>query len=86
MVVVIEYLSWGEVADDATFELCRAAKLRFSDIDPGRVRGATEPGRWLVGRLGVTDGNGHPRCARARPPDIAWSAERGPRTTAGKAG
>ncbi len=77
------YLSWGEVTDDGTFELFRAAKLRFSDIDPGLVRGATEPGRRLVGRLGLTDGNGHPRCARVRPPDIAWSAERNPHTRAG---
>jgi hypothetical protein len=75
------YLSWGEVADDGAFELFRAAKLRFSDIDPGLVRRAMEPGRRLVGRLGLTDRKGHPRCARARPPDIAWSAERGPGTS-----
>jgi hypothetical protein len=80
------YLSWGEVADDGAFALFRAAKLRFSDLDPGVVRQAMQPGRRLVGRLGLTDSKGHPRCASVRPPDIAWSAARSPRTAAGNAG
>jgi hypothetical protein len=77
------YLSWGEVADDGAFELFRAAKLRFSDLDPDLVRQAMEPGRRLVGRLGLTDSKGHPRCARVRPPDIEWSAEADTPTKAG---
>jgi hypothetical protein len=28
----------------------------------------------LVGRLGLTDGKGWPRCAAVRPPVIDWSA------------
>jgi Family of unknown function (DUF5990) len=39
-----------------------------------------------AGRLGLTDGKGHPRYARVRPPDVAWSAQRSPQATARKAG
>jgi Family of unknown function (DUF5990) len=80
------YLSWGEVADDGAFELFRAAKLRLSDVDPGVLRRAMEPGCRLVGRLGLTDGKGHPRSAGVRPRGIAWSAEGDPRSPAGRAG
>jgi hypothetical protein len=31
----------------------------------------------LVGRLGLTDDKGHPRCARVQPPVIEWSAADG---------
>jgi hypothetical protein len=78
------YLSWGEVADDGSFELFRAAKLRLADVDSRLVRRAMDPGHSLVACLGLTDRKGHPRCARVRSPDIAWSAERSPRTSRGK--
>jgi hypothetical protein len=68
-------LVWGEVGDDGSFALFRAAKLRLADIDPSVVRAALRPGRRLVGRLGLTDAKGHPRCASVRPPDITWSAD-----------
>jgi hypothetical protein len=69
------YLSWGTVDADGTFKLFRAAKLRLSEIDPGIVHEALQPGRHLVGRLGLTDQHGWPLCASVRPPHIEWKAE-----------
>jgi ankyrin repeat protein len=66
-------LVWGELADDDSFEVFRGAKLRLSDLDPALVSRALETGERLVCRLGLTDDQGHPRCASVRPPDIAWS-------------
>ena len=34
------------------------------------------PGHQLVALVRLTDATGNPICARVRPPDIAWSAER----------
>lgn len=67
------YLGWGTVAADGSFALFRAAKLLLADVDPAVWREALEPGRRLVGRLGLTDAKGNPRCARVRPREIAWS-------------
>jgi hypothetical protein len=47
------------------------AKLLFGDI-PTELLRAAHDGAPLVGRLGLTDAQGGPRCARVRPPDIAW--------------
>ena len=66
------YLSWGAV-DGATFAMFRRAKLLFGDIPAELLRGAYEGRGTLVGALGLTDGGGGPRCARVRPPDIAWA-------------
>jgi Family of unknown function (DUF5990) len=68
-------LPWGAVDGDGGFHLFRAAKLRLDAVDPATVRDANRPGRRLVGRLGLTDSCGHPRCASVRPPDVAWTAE-----------
>ncbi len=68
------YLSWGAV-DDGGFAMFRRAKLLFGDV-PGDVLRAASAGRGvLVGRLGLTDEQGGPRCARVRPPDITWTLE-----------
>ncbi|MEU7901279.1 DUF5990 family protein [Actinoplanes sp. NPDC049118] len=64
------YLSWGAV-DGETFAMFRRAKLLFGDIPAEMLRGAHDGGV-LVGRLGLTDDRGGPRCARVRPPDIVW--------------
>jgi len=69
-------LAWGEVPGDGTFRLFRGAKLRLVDVDPGLVEDAMRPGHQLVARVRLTDARGNPICARVRPPDIAWSAER----------
>jgi hypothetical protein len=64
------YLSWGTVDGDR-FTMFRRAKLLFGDIPTGVLRAAHD-GDTVVGRLGLTDEEGGPRCARVRPPDITW--------------
>ncbi len=68
------YLSWGAV-DDTGFAMFRRAKLLFGDVPGDVLRAAAGDDRVLVGRLGLTDERGGPRCARVRPPDIAWTVE-----------
>ena len=68
------YLSWGVVSGD-TFAMFRRAKLMFGDIPTETLRSAYDGGGVLVGRLGLTDAQGGPRCARVRPPDITWQVE-----------
>jgi hypothetical protein len=68
------YLSWGAV-DGGAFAMFRRAKLLFGDVPGDVLRAAAGGERVLVGRLGLTDEQGGPRCARVRPPDIAWSLE-----------
>ncbi|WP_306211601.1 DUF5990 family protein [Actinoplanes sp. RD1] len=65
------YLSWGAAAEFAGF---RRAKLMFGDV-PGELLWAAHRGdAVLVGRLGLTDAEGGPVCARVRPPAITWTA------------
>ncbi|MFC0531731.1 DUF5990 family protein [Phytohabitans kaempferiae] len=66
------YLSWGTVTDDR-FEMFRRAKLLFGDIPSDLLRAAHDGPGELVCRLGLTDAAGEPRCARVRPPDVAWT-------------
>jgi hypothetical protein len=68
------YLSWGAV-DGGAFAMFRRAKLMFGDIPTGVLRAAHDGGGVLVARLGLTDAEGGPRCARVRPPDISWLLE-----------
>jgi hypothetical protein len=68
------YLSWGAVSGPG-FDRFSRAKLLFGDIPTGLLRAAHDDGRVLVGRLGLTGPDGAPRCARVRPPDIAWALE-----------
>jgi len=65
-------LPWGTLDADGMFEMFRAAKLRLVDVDPALISAAERGGR-LVGRLGLTDELGWPRCAR--PPDLRWTHE-----------
>jgi hypothetical protein len=69
-------LAWGEVPGDGSFRLFRGVKIRPVDVDPVLVEDAMRPGHQLVARVRLTDARGNPICARVRPPDIAWSAER----------
>ena len=69
-------LVWGEVPVDGTFRLFRGAKLRLVDVDQGIVEQAWQQGNALVARVRLTDARGNPICARVRPPDIEWSAQR----------
>jgi Family of unknown function (DUF5990) len=68
------YLSWGAVDGDA-FAMFRRAKLLFGDIPTELLRRAHDGGGVLVARLGLTDAEGGPRCARVRPPDVDWSLQ-----------
>jgi hypothetical protein len=66
------YLSWGAV-DDGSFAMFRRAKLMFGDVPTPLLRRAHDGEGVLTGRLGLTDEDGGPRCARVRPPDIVWT-------------
>jgi hypothetical protein len=69
------YLTWGTVDGEGTFTMFRRAKLHLADVDADVLdRAATGEGV-LVGRLGLTDECGMPRCARVRPPTVRWSVE-----------
>jgi len=68
------YLSWGTVEDDERFVMFRRAKIWLEGIDPAILQAAADLGL-LVGRLGLADHKGNPRCASVRPPLIEWSAE-----------
>jgi hypothetical protein len=67
------YLSWIDAGDDGTPTMFRRAKLWLTAVPPEVLRDAAQRGA-LVGRLGLTDDQGHPRCASVRPPVIEWSA------------
>ncbi|MEV6305237.1 DUF5990 family protein [Actinoplanes sp. NPDC051861] len=68
------YLSWGAVDGDA-FAMFRRAKLMFGDVPGDLLRRAAAGEGVLVARLGLTDADGGPRCARVRPPDLIWTLE-----------
>lgn len=69
------YLSWGTVDDAGTFTMFRRAKLML-DVIPDDVLAAASRDGLLVGRLGLTDERGGPRCGRVEPPHITWTAAR----------
>jgi hypothetical protein len=51
----------------------RGAKFRLFEMDPVLLEDALDGGGHLVGRLGLTDEHGWPRCATVRPPAISWT-------------
>jgi hypothetical protein len=56
-------LRWSVPAGDGSLGVFRAAKLRFSDVNPAALREAIDTGGRLVGSLGSptsTDGRGAP--------------------------
>jgi hypothetical protein len=67
------YLSWGTVDESGTFMMFRRAKLML-DVIPADVLTAAARDGLLIGRLGLTDAQGGPLCARVEPPHIRWSA------------
>jgi hypothetical protein len=66
-------LTWGDVAEDGSFEMFRRAKLMLDRIDPRVLDDAVAAGG-LAARVELTDERGGPRCARVDPPAIEWSA------------
>jgi hypothetical protein len=69
------YLSWGSVDPEGHFEMFRRAKLMLDAVGAELARAAEQPGMGLVGTLGLTHGDGMPRCAAVRPPVIAWTVD-----------
>ncbi|MFF7334009.1 DUF5990 family protein [Streptomyces sp. NPDC008150] len=67
------YLSWGALDARGTFTMFRRAKLLLAAV-PAAVLDEAARGGLLVGRLGLTDEHGGPRCARVVPPAVRWSA------------
>jgi hypothetical protein len=67
------YLSWGVVDEAGAFTMFRRAKLMLDGGPPDVLRRAVETGM-LIGRIGLTDQKGHPRCAAMRPPSIDRTA------------
>jgi Family of unknown function (DUF5990) len=67
------YLSWVVVDEAGLVTMFRRAKLWIDGVPPDVLRRATTTGV-LVGRLGLTDERGGPRCATVRPPLIEWAA------------
>ncbi|WP_406450700.1 DUF5990 family protein [Streptomyces sp. NBC_01622] len=67
------YLSWGTVDGDGVFTMFRRAKLMLDSV-PADVLAAAASEGLLVGRLGLSDANGGPLCARVDPPRITWTA------------
>ncbi|MFD3582677.1 DUF5990 family protein [Streptomyces sp. NPDC058683] len=70
------YLSWCTVDDSGVFTMFRRAKLML-DAVPADVLAAAAQHGLLVGRLGLTDADGGPLCARVEPPRITWTAGEG---------
>jgi len=68
------YLSVGAL-DGEQFAMFRRAKLLFGDVPGDLLRAAHAGPGTLVGRLGLTDADGGPRCARVRPPEVTWTLE-----------
>jgi hypothetical protein len=66
------YLNWGTVAADGSFRLFRRAKLSLSEVDQTLVEQVLQDNGSLACTVNLTDARGQPRCARVRPPDIAW--------------
>ncbi|MEU9912359.1 DUF5990 family protein [Streptomyces sp. NPDC051001] len=67
------YLSWGTVDESGRFTMFRRAKLML-DVIPADTLAAAARDGLLVGRLGLTDAQGGPLCARVEPPLITWTA------------
>lgn len=68
-------LRWVREDDEGRWVVFRGAKFRLFEMDAATFEAAAAPGRLLVGRLGLTDELGWPRCATVRPPLIEWTIE-----------
>ena len=67
------YLTWIGSRGGAAPAMFRRAKLRL-DAVPAEILAEAVRSGVLVGRLGLTAGDGMPLCASVRPPVITWSA------------
>ncbi len=69
------YLSWGDVDDEGGFTMFRRAKVGLSTIPSDLVERAVRDGSALACTVRLSDGKGHPRCARIPPDELGWSLE-----------
>ncbi|MFJ5304677.1 DUF5990 family protein [Streptomyces sp. NPDC088350] len=67
------YLSWGTVDEAGVFTMFRRAKLVLDSVPEDVLAAASRDGL-LIGRVGLTDADGGPLCARVDPPRITWTA------------
>ncbi|MCL7424818.1 DUF5990 family protein [Streptomyces sp. YS415] len=67
------YLSWCTADEAGVLSMFRRAKLML-DVIPADVLAAAERDGLLIGRLGLTDAEGGPLCARVEPPHVTWTA------------
>lgn len=66
------YLTWDGILHGHRTRF-RRAKLQLNEVT-SEVWAAALKSELLIGRVGLTDGRGHPLCASVRPPAIDWSA------------
>jgi hypothetical protein len=66
-------LIWVRESEEGTWEVFRGAKFRLYEMERSLFEEAMQSGRRLLGRVGLTDEQGWPRCATVRPPLIEWS-------------
>jgi Family of unknown function (DUF5990) len=66
-------LRWLRRDADGRDVVFRGAKFRLFEMDRALFEQALREGRPLMGRLGLTDEQGWPRCATVRPPAIRWT-------------
>lgn len=67
------YLGWGTLGESGAFDMFRRAKLMLGAIEGAVIEAALQPGHRLLGTLGLTGGDGGPRCAAVRPPAVSWT-------------
>ena len=69
-------LRWLRTDADGRPAVFRGAKFRLFEMDRALFEDALlGEGRRLVGRLGLTNEHGWPRCATVRPPVISWTMD-----------
>jgi hypothetical protein len=68
------YLSWLSANGEGPLGMFRRAKIALDAVPPDVLAKAVKSGT-LVGRVGLTDHKGNPRCAAIVPPVIEWTAE-----------
>lgn len=69
------YLSWGDLAEDGSWNMFRRLKLWPGDAGAEALERATRPGHRLELRLGLTDEHGTPLCGgRAVAGRMRWVA------------
>lgn len=67
------YLTWGDVAEDGSFEMVQRLKIGLSGLDDAMIAAAREPDVVLQGSLSLTDQRGRPMSASVPADWIDWA-------------